>query len=406
MMVRIIGCQSAALSSVYICNVILMLLIARCYAVVDESMDAAFLSPNHIYTPSSSQMVVTTRMKTWITCVTSVGIAMASSAYYNYRFNERCDVPWIHQDPDAVRKSLNIEWKKRVFGQDLALKVIRNMLVSHLKRVAVGKSKKPLVMSFHGGIGTGKTFVSTLLANVLYRKGENSSFVRRLHLVDMLSNSKTIDQKRNLIKNEIRTIVQLCSRALIIFDEVDKLEEGVIDVLFPYFDEQQSVGNINFRNTIFIFSSNVGARKINHEACIQFNKTDQSSQFDTERFYHIVRQASYDGLESHQSSSESLRGGFATAKFIKHCLVNSFVPFLPLQMNHVLKCMDASIAERDDIMKILKHKPALKSKFFSFILPKISKVSPPGCTKVFSVNGCKRVTSLFDQEMDSFFYSD
>lgn len=383
---------------IHVWNVIIILLIVRCFTVVNATTDTTSPSQNGV-TPQRSLRL--------ITYAATAGLAIASSAGHlaYYRLYENCDSPWINQNPDAVKSSLNIEWKRTVFGQDLALKIIRNMLVSHLRRVATGKSKKPLVLSFHGGIGTGKTLVGSLLAKVLYKKGENSSFVYRLHLVDMLINTKTVNEKRNVIKNEIKTIIRRCGRPLIIFEEIDKLEEAVIDVLFPYFDQQYSVGNIDFRKAIFVFSSNIGAREISYETCIQFNKTQESSDFDVEQFYHIIRQASYNGLSKQQSSSQfSSRGGFTMAKFIKHCLISSFVPFLPLEMNHVLKCMEASLTERNDIMKILKRKPDLKGAFFSLIYPKISRISPPGCTKTFSVNGCKRVSAIIDQEVDSFFY--
>lgn len=145
------------------------------------------------------------------------------------------------------------------------------MLISHLSRVTDGELKKPLVLSFNIGIGTVKTFVSKLLANVLYTKGENSTFVRRLFRTDMRINAKTIDEKRDIIRNQIRPIIQLCNRILIIFEEIDKMEEGVIDVLFSYFDQYQN----DFRDVTFIFSSNDGVHEINHETCTQLNKTEQ-----------------------------------------------------------------------------------------------------------------------------------
>ena len=333
------------------------------------------------------------------------GLIMGGGAigYKYYNSMEACNSYWIHQDPDDVERALNSEWKKKVFGQDLALKVIRNSLLNHLKKVAAGNSEKPLVLSFHGGLGTGKTFVTDLLANLLFKEGENSSFVRRMHLIDMLSHLYTKDEKRHMIKNQIKTTVQSCSQSLIIIEEIDNLEPGIIDVLFSYFDQQKSVGGVDFRKAIFIFSSNTGTREISYETCKQFNLTEQRSQFDAEAFYRIIKHASYQGQSDPLSLS---RGGFAMSKLIKHDLINSFVPFLPLEKDHIVQCMEASFAKENEIVEKAKSNPRLKEKFFREIGKKISFHHPAGCSKTFSENGCKRVSIKIGQEADNFFFPD
>lgn len=56
--------------------------------------------------------------------------------------------------------------ERKVFGQHLAVQLILRALSTniHSKR-----PKKPLVMSFHGWTGTGKTFVSSIIAENLYQ---------------------------------------------------------------------------------------------------------------------------------------------------------------------------------------------------------------------------------------------
>lgn len=56
-------------------------------------------------------------------------------------------------------------------GQHIAKDVVLNAINSHMK-----KSKKPLVMSFHGANGVGKTYVSRMIAQSFFEKGENSRF--------------------------------------------------------------------------------------------------------------------------------------------------------------------------------------------------------------------------------------
>ena len=57
--------------------------------------------------------------------------------------------------------------------------------------------------------------------------------------------------------------VSQCSRSLFIFDEMDKMPIGLIDVLKPYLDHYPDVGKVDFRGSIFIFLSNTGGHLIN-----------------------------------------------------------------------------------------------------------------------------------------------
>lgn len=63
--------------------------------------------------------------------------------------------------------------KSRIFGQHIATDVVLNAINSHLKKP---NPRKPLVMSFHGANGVGKSYVSKMIAKVLYEKGDTSKF--------------------------------------------------------------------------------------------------------------------------------------------------------------------------------------------------------------------------------------
>lgn len=116
-------------------------------------------------------------------------------------------------------------------------------------------------------------------------------------------------------------------------------------------------------------------------------------EFNVEQFYHVVNQTIYYS-QSYQKESlgQSLsHGSYTTAKFIKHYLASPFIPFLSLEMTHVQQCIEASLAERDDMLKILEHQPDRKKAFLSLIYSKIPTVSPPSRRNTFSIYGCKKV---------------
>lgn len=57
-----------------------------------------------------------------------------------------------------------------------------------------------------------------------------------------------------------------CAQSLFVFDEIDKMPEGLIDAIKPFIDFHPSIGGVDFRRSIFIFLSNTGGREITQQA--------------------------------------------------------------------------------------------------------------------------------------------
>lgn len=63
----------------------------------------------------------------------------------------------------------------KIFGQPLVKKTIMNAIKSHLE---LKNNQKALALSFHGSSGVGKTFVSQIIAQSLYKEGIKSKFFK------------------------------------------------------------------------------------------------------------------------------------------------------------------------------------------------------------------------------------
>ena len=70
----------------------------------------------------------------------------------------------------ALQKDLD----SKLFGQHLTKKVILNAVSGFISNP---KPKKPLTLSLHGWTGTGKNFVSKIIAENIYEGGLNSDYV-------------------------------------------------------------------------------------------------------------------------------------------------------------------------------------------------------------------------------------
>lgn len=70
--------------------------------------------------------------------------------------------------------ALKLELEEKLFGQHLATEVILKALTGFRNNP---NPKKPLTLSLHGWAGTGKNFVSQIVAENLHSKGLKSNFV-------------------------------------------------------------------------------------------------------------------------------------------------------------------------------------------------------------------------------------
>ena len=146
--------------------------------------------------------------------------------------------------------------------------------------------QKPLVLSLHGGTGTGKSFASKLIANNMYREGMGSSFVHLFvsglhfpHYIQLetykvvreciliqchrpvpvdsacwpLSNNGPPIHPQSQLQHWIRGNVTNCAHSMFIFDEMDKMHPGLIDCIKPFLGHYEKLDGVSYRKAIFIF---------------------------------------------------------------------------------------------------------------------------------------------------------
>jgi hypothetical protein len=163
-----------------------------------------------------------------------------------FEFNRK---PWIDYNLEQLEHSLNTE----VYGQHLMKNMIPKLIRKHLNDL---NPKKALVLSFHGWTGGGKNFVSQIVAKSIFRKhreSQNSDFVHLLIGTNFLNRNLSRSEIENQIESEVINGVKKCERSLFIFDEIDKLPPGVIDVIKPFLDYHPFIDGIDYKKAIFIF---------------------------------------------------------------------------------------------------------------------------------------------------------
>lgn len=105
-------------------------------------------------------------------------------------YYEFCSSKQIVYDIEGLKADL----QDRLFGQHIVNATLLPALRAHVRNLK--QSEKPLVMSFHGLIGTGKNFVADLIIKHFYVKGDQSRFVHKYMARKDFPLAEKVDQYR------------------------------------------------------------------------------------------------------------------------------------------------------------------------------------------------------------------
>ncbi|XP_013867821.1 torsin family 1 isoform X2 [Austrofundulus limnaeus] len=301
---------------------------------------------------------------------TSVGVGLFAAVgrtIYKY-FHESCDTKWIAFNATGLKTDLD----EKLFGQHLASRIILRAVSGFMSNE---NPKKPLVLSLHGWTGTGKNFVSKLIAENVYKEGMHSSFVHVFTSTLHFPHPSLIATYKSELQQWIKGNVSSCERSMFIFDEMDKMHPGLIDCIKPYLDYYDKLDGVSYRKSIFIFLSNAGGESI-VQTTLDFWKAGR-----------IREEMELKDVETSLSLSvfNNNKSGFFHTSLIDKNLVDFFVPFLPLEYLHIVQC---ALAE----MKARNLPPDMD------VADQVAKdlVYFPKSERVFSVKGCKTIESKLD----------
>lgn len=307
---------------------------------------------------------------------TTIAVGMAAAltgflaSYPNifYYFHECCRPEWISLNETGLKYDLDT----KLFGQHLASRIILKAVKGFMTNP---NPKKPLVLSLHGWTGTGKNFVSKLIAENIYKEGMDSSFVHvftsTLHFPHPSKNATYKSQLQQWIKGNVTN----CERSMFIFDEMDKMHPGLIDSIKPYLDYYDKLDGVSYRKSIFIFLSNAGGEGIIQTALDFWKRGRDREEIELK---DLETSLSLSVFNNNQS-------GFFHTSLIDKNLVDFFVPFLPLEYRHVVQCAMAEMRARNlQPDQNVADKVARDLVYF------------PKSERVFSVKGCKTIESKLD----------
>ncbi|HPJ69396.1 MAG TPA: ATP-dependent Clp protease ATP-binding subunit [Candidatus Mcinerneyibacteriales bacterium] len=176
---------------------------------------------------------------------------------------------------------------KRVVGQQEAIRKVSEVV--RTSRAGLSDPDKPAgVFLFLGPTGVGKTEVSKALTEFLY--GDESLLIRidMSEYMEKHAVARLIGSPPGYVGHEeggqLTELVRRKPFSVILLDEIEKAHPDVMNILLQLFDEGRLTDgkgrNVNFRNTIIIMTSNIGAQHISDRLTAEENGSAEAAMED------------------------------------------------------------------------------------------------------------------------------
>jgi ATP-dependent Clp protease ATP-binding subunit ClpC len=192
----------------------------------------------------------------------------------------------VSQEEKDKLKNLDEILAQRIVGQDEAI----NMLARAIRRSRIGiKDPKRPVGSFIflGPTGVGKTELAKQICIHLF--GNEKKLVRfdMSEFSEQHSVSKLIGSPPGYVGfdegAQLTDKIRLNPYSVILLDEIEKAHPNLFNILLQVLEDGQltdSVGSVvDFRNTVIVMTSNIGARYINNQQLVGFMEQNENQVF-------------------------------------------------------------------------------------------------------------------------------
>ncbi len=179
---------------------------------------------------------------------------------------------------------LEEELHKRVIGQDEAIKAVSDAV--RRSRAGLQNEKRPLgSFLFLGTTGVGKTELAKALAVFLFNDENLMTRIDMSEYQESFAVTRLVGAPPGYVGydegGQLTEAVRRKPYSVVLFDEIEKAHPDVFNVLLQVLDDGRLTDNkgrtVNFKNTLIIFTSNLGSQLIreNEEQGIGHEKTSQ-----------------------------------------------------------------------------------------------------------------------------------
>ncbi len=198
-------------------------------------------------------------------------------------------IPAQRLTEDENRKLQHLEDKlhERVIGQNEAVEAVAKAI--RRGRVGLKDPKRPIgSFLFLGPTGVGKTELSKALSEILF---DNENSMIRLDMSEYMeahSVSKLIGSPPGYVGydggGQLTEKIRRKPYSVVLFDEIEKAHPDVMNILLQILEDghlTDSQGReVDFKNTVIIMTSNLGARHITDKKLLGFGNNESEKEYE------------------------------------------------------------------------------------------------------------------------------
>lgn len=206
--------------------------------------------------------------------------------------SEQTGVPLTQMEKSEQERLVNLEkvLHNRVIGQNEAVSAIARSI--RRARSGLKDPQRPIgTFLFLGPTGTGKTELAKALAEAVFGSEDNMIRVDMSEYREAYSASRLVGSAPGYVGYEeggqLTEKVRRHPYSVVLLDEAEKAHPDIYNLMLQVFDDGYMTDakgrKVDFRNTIIIMTSNLGATRLRDEKSVGFGAIDKSANYDAMR---------------------------------------------------------------------------------------------------------------------------
>ena len=210
----------------------------------------------------------------------------------------------ITEDENARLKNLEKTLHKRVIGQNEAVEAVAKAI--RRSRIGLKDPNRPIgSFLFLGPTGVGKTELSKALAESLF--GDENAMIRldMSEYMEPHSVAKLIGSPPGYVGfdegGQLTEKIRRKPYSVILFDEIEKAHPDVMNMLLQILEDGRLTDSqgrtVNFKNSVIIMTSNIGARLITDKKQLGFSKNKDAKNNEVNKEYEDTKKEVMEALK-------------------------------------------------------------------------------------------------------------